>query len=154
MAADSTTANLENVIDILNGLFAKEQNSMVRFLADASPTLTRTEGEIRRPLVDMVKTHTRHCSELYRLIEYLGGIPINPQPQPEEQYMAFLALNFMLPKLVSTRKDTISTLTKALATLAKAPAEVKSLLQAHLKDHQRELAILEKAESHIAPGKN
>ena len=149
MAAPSPTADLDIIIDTINALFAKEQNSMVRFLADASPLLTRTEGEIRRPLVDMVKTHTRHCNELYRLIEYLGGIPLAPQPQPAEQYMAFLSLHFLLPELISTRHETIAYYNSAIANLAKGPAEARDLLTAQLKDHQRELAVLEKAQAHI-----
>ena len=91
------------VVDALNALLEAEQNSIFRFMGEGSPYLTRATVEIRRPLQQMMDTSYRHCGQLYALIEHLGGDPRPRGLQQEEQYLAFLSLKFLLPKLVDAK---------------------------------------------------
>ena len=99
MANLASVADPELVVDALNNLLASEQNNLIRFMDEGSPYLARASGDKRRSLSKMVPTHTRHCSELYGMIEYLGGVPENPKLEPEEQYMAFLSFDFIQASL-------------------------------------------------------
>src|SRR4051794_35491890 len=87
------------VIDALNGLLEAEENSIFRFMGEGSPYLSRASAEIRRPLNDMVLAGQRRAMDLADLIDRLGGVPATRSIQPEEQYLAFLTLKFLLPKL-------------------------------------------------------
>src|SRR5689334_5772634 len=92
------------VVDALNSLLEAEQGSIFRFMGEGSPYLSRASGDVRRPLQQMVDTNRRHVGQLWRLIEELGGEPRTGGLQPEEQYLAFLSLKFLLPKLVEAKK--------------------------------------------------
>src|SRR5947208_16698725 len=95
------------VIDALNSLLEAEQGSVFRFMGEGSPYLSRAAAEVRRPLAEMVTSTDRRAGELFSLIESLGGSPIPRGLRPEEQYLAFLSLKFLLPKLVTERELTI-----------------------------------------------
>lgn len=131
------------VIDTLNALLEAEQNSIFRFMGEGSPYLSRATGEIRRPLNEMVLIGDRHVMELADLIERLGGIPSPKSIQPEEQYLAFLTLKFLLPKLAEDKKLTIERYENALSALKGAPDDVMAVLNAHLAEHREHLKILE-----------
>src|SRR5881275_904767 len=89
-------ATPEAVVDALNSLLEAEQNSIFRFMQEGSPYLGRATAEVRRPLQEMVRASYRHCAELSATIESLGGVPRPRGLQPEEQYLAFLSLKFLL----------------------------------------------------------
>jgi hypothetical protein len=114
---------------------------------EGSPYLSRATAEIRRPLNEMVLTMQRHIMDLAYLIEQLGGVPTPVRAvQPEEQYLAFLTLKFLLPKLADAKKLTIERYENALRALkGSAPADVIDLLQSHLTEHRDHLGILQKA---------
>src|SRR5947209_5437518 len=86
------------VIDVLNSLLEAEVNSIFRFMDESYPYLSRATVEVRRPLTEMVQTNQRQAGELSELIESLGGYPAPRSVAPEEQYLAFLSLKFLLPK--------------------------------------------------------
>src|SRR5437763_5077155 len=93
-------------IDVLNGLLEAEMNSVFRFMGEGSPYLSRATAEVRRPLQEMVATIDSRVMTLAGLIDRLGGVPV-PGPRgvdPEEQYLAFLSLKFLLPKLLEAKK--------------------------------------------------
>ncbi len=140
-------------IDALNSLLEAEQNSVFRFMDEGSPYLHRATAEVRRPLHEMVASSHRHAGELHALIESLGGIPAPRLLQPEEQYLAFLSLKFLLPKLVDAKKLTIRRYENVLHALPHAPTEVKSVLNAHLAEHREQLKVLEKAAAEVAASK-
>src|SRR3954465_6082379 len=94
------------VIDALNSLLDAELNSVFRFMGEGSPYLSRATAEVRRPLAEMVTSSDRRAGEIYSLIESLGGTPIPRGLRPEEQYLAFLSLKFLLPKLVTEKQLT------------------------------------------------
>jgi hypothetical protein len=136
-------------IDVLNSLLEAEQNSVFRFMGEGSPYLNRASAEVRRPLGEMVETSHRNAGELYALVESLGGTPAPRLLQPEEQYLAFLSLKFLLPKLVDAKKLAIRRYENALRALPQASNEVKSVLNAHLAEHREQLKVLEKASADV-----
>ena len=142
-------------IDVLNGLLEAEMNSVFRFMGEGSPYLSRATAEIRRPLQEMVDTVNRRVMELADLIDRLGGVPI-PGPRgidPEEQYLAFLSLKFLLPKLVSVKHLAIERYENALKAIKSMrdnnDREVLDVLTAHLVEHQAQLKILEQAAADV-----
>jgi hypothetical protein len=138
------------IIDTLNALLEAERGSMFRFMGEGSPYLSRATAEIRRPLQEMVDTTQRHVMELAELIESLGGYPSDGlNVQPEEQFLAFLSLKFLLPKLVHEKELTIRRYENALASLRDAPAEVKAVLDAHLAEHRAQREILQRAADEV-----
>jgi hypothetical protein len=141
------------VVDALNSLLEAEQNNIIRFMDEGSPYLSRATIEVKRPIESMVRSSFRHCGEIFSTIERLGG---NPRPrglQPEEQYLAFLSLKFLLPKLVDAKKLTIRRYENTLRAVEDGPGEVIALLRRHLAEHQSELAMLEKAAADVLAGK-
>ncbi len=138
------------VIDALNALLEAEMNSIFRFMGEGSPYLSRATAEIRKPLNDMVQASQRHASELAGMIEHLGGIP-SPRGsvQPEEQYLAFLSLKFLLPKLADAKKLTVERYENSLRAIKGAPAEVSGLLKEQLNEHKADLQLLQKAASDV-----
>jgi bacterioferritin (cytochrome b1) len=141
------------VVDALNALLEAEQNSIFRFMGEGSPYLSRATVEIRRPLQQMMDTSYRHCGQLYALIEHLGGDPRPRGLQPEEQYLAFLSLKFLLPKLVDAKKLTIRRYENTLKSVENSPDEVTEMLRRHIAEHRDELKVLERATEQVLAGK-
>jgi rubrerythrin len=138
------------VIDALNGLLESELNSVFRFMGEGSPYLSRATVEVKRPLEEMIRTNQRHAGELSDLIESLGGYPVPRSIRPDEQYLAFLSLKFLLPKLANEKRLTIQRYENALQAFddgaaAAAPPIVADVLRAHIATHRRDLDLLEKA---------
>jgi bacterioferritin (cytochrome b1) len=139
------------VIDALNGLLEAELGSVFRFMAEGSPYLSRATVEVKRPLEAMVETNNRHAAELSDLIESLGGYPLPRSLRPEEQYLAFLSLKFLLPKLANEKRFTIERYENALAAMGDgAPPVVRDVLRAHVATHRRDLETLNKAAADAA----
>jgi bacterioferritin (cytochrome b1) len=141
------------VIDALNGLLEAELNSIFRFMGEGSPYLSRATAEIRRPLSEMVNAGNRRSMELAEMIDQLGGLPLPGSVQPEEQYLAFLTLKFLLPKLADAKRLTIERYENTLRALADSPAQVIALLRAHLAQHRADLHVLEKAAADLRAAK-
>jgi hypothetical protein len=127
---------------------------MFRFMGEGSPYLSRATVEVRRPLQDMVLAERRRAGELANQIDSLGSVPTpSVGIRRDEQYLAFLSLKFLLPKLVDEKKLHIERYENALAGLKTAPSvppEVTALLQSHLAELRIELAALERAAAHVA----
>jgi hypothetical protein len=87
----------------------------------------------------------RRAVELGELIERIGGTT-HPRPvQPENQYLAFLSLKFLLPKLAEAKRTTIERYENALRAIKGAPAEVIGVLERQLGEHREDLVALEAA---------
>ena len=141
-------------VEILNDLLDAELNSVFRFMGEGSPYLSKATAEVRKPLQEMVNTIPRRTREIADLIDSLGGVPTPRNIQPEEQYLAFLSLKFLLPKLVHEKNLAIRRLQNAIAGIRSAPErppEVMQLLESHLAELQRELGALEQATKHVTP---
>ena len=141
------------IIDVLNSLLEAEFNSIIRFMGESSPYLSRAGAEIRRPLMNMVITNQRLCSELYEIIDRLGGNPHVRGIEREEQYLAFLSVKFLLPKLVESQRITIRRYENALKSIGQGPGDVNAMLESHLAEHQAELTVLERAAARVASAK-
>jgi hypothetical protein len=83
----------------------------------------------------------------------LGSVPVPVVGiRRDEQYLAFLSLKFLLPKLVEEKKLHIARYENALAAIKRAPnqpPEAAPLLQSHLAELRAELAALERAAAHV-----
>ena len=133
------------VIDSLNALLESQQNSIIRFMGDSSPYLGGAPAPVRQTLRQMLDNHLKRSEELYRLIERLGASPRPRGLQPEEQYLSYLSLKFLLPKIVDAKELIIQRYENALKTLKNAPANVIELLEGQLADHRDELEKLKAA---------
>lgn len=137
------------IIDVLNGLLEAELGSIFRFMGEGSPYLGKATAEVRQPLAQMVATIPRRTREIADLIDSLGGVPTPRNILPEEQYLAYLSLKFLLPKLVSAEELLIKRYENALRVLQTAPDEVKGLLKRELAEHQSQLNILKDAAAQV-----
>lgn len=133
------------LIEVLRHLLAVELNSIFRFVGQGWPYLTRTTAEIRKPLLQMAAACERRAGHLVEMIDRLGG-SLPPRPvQPEDQYLAYLDLKFLLPRLAGAKRVMIQRYQSALSKLTDAPSEVLNLLNSHLAEHRADLEVLEKA---------
>src|SRR5687767_843089 len=133
------------VVDALNSLLDAEQSSVFRFMGEGSPYLSRATAEVRRPLQEMVEANSRHAANLARAIADLGGYPAPRPVRAEEQYLAFLSLKFMLPKLVDEKALIIRRYDNALRAVPDAPPQVTRLLRAQRAEHAAHLEVLKRA---------
>ena len=132
-----------SVLDVLYGLFEAEEASIFRFMRQGEPYLTRATVETRHRIEAMADTSLRHAAELARLIESLGGTIRLSAVHPENQYLAFLSLNFLIPKLAQAKRQSIQRYQNALSATRGADAQIIDLLKSHLAQHQADLAALE-----------
>ena len=138
------------VVDALNSLLEAEQNSVFRFMGDGSPYLSRATADVRRPLQEMVEANSRYVMELASMIQRLGGQPAPRQVQAEEQYLAFLSLKFLLPKLVNEKVLILQRYENTLRGLpADAPPEVAAMLRSHQAECRSQLEVLKKASDDV-----
>src|SRR5437660_1635513 len=100
LSSPNMTAVPAAIVDVLNGLLDAEQNSLFRFLGEGTPYLNRASADIRKPLQEMVQSTYRRSAELSGLVDSLGGVPAPRTIATEEQYLAYLSLKFLLPRLV------------------------------------------------------
>jgi hypothetical protein len=141
------------IIDVLNGLLEAELSSIFRFMGEGSPYLSKATAEVRKPLQEMVNTIPRRTREIAELIDHLGGVPTPRNIQPEEQYLAYLSLKFLLPKLVTSEELLITRYENALRALKAAPDEVVGLAKRELAEHKSQLEILKRAADEVAKSK-
>jgi hypothetical protein len=142
------------VVDVLNSLLEAEMNSIFRFMGEGSPYLSRATVEVRRPLQEMVLAERRRAGELADLIESLGTVPTPVVGiRRDEQFLAYLSLKFMLPKLVEEKAlelQRYENATRAVKPLPSVPPEVTALLDRHVIQLRVELSALEQAAAHVA----
>lgn len=130
--------------DLLSRLLRAEQADTFAYLAgDADPYIGQSCANLRQLLPAMVCSERRREGELACLVEDLGGTIRPAVASAEVQYLAYLSADYLLPKLVEARQRAIARYEQALADLPDAPAEVVSLLKAHLNELRRELEQLE-----------
>ncbi len=133
------------LVDALSSLVEAELNSLFRFMGEGSPYLSRTTAEMRTPILAMVAESERHAEEIAGLIEALNGVPPLRSVQPEEQYLAYLSIKFLIPKLISDKKLMIERNENVLASLPAVDPTITGLIKNHIADHQADITVLEKA---------
>jgi hypothetical protein len=154
----SSSGNRNNtpvaVVDLLNSLLEAELNSIFRFMGEGSPYLGRATVEVRRPLQEMVLAERRRAGELADLIESLGTVPTPAVAiRRDEQFLAYLSLKFLLPKLVEEKGLGLRRYENAVGGIKpfpNVPPEVPAVLNAHLAQLRAELSALEAAAAHVA----
>jgi hypothetical protein len=141
-------ANVDyDIIDLLSDLLQSEIAGAFHFMTEADPYINRAAAEIRRPLREMIVATLRREGELAALIDELGSTPPAPAVSKENQYLAFLSVDFLLPKLRDAKKVSIANYEKAIRLAGNENELVSSVLHSHLEEHRRELALLERTAS-------
>src|SRR6266568_7174326 len=135
-------------VDLVSDLLQSEQAGAFHFMTEADPYINRAEAELRRPLLEMIQATIRREGELAAVIDELGSSPPPPAVSKENQYLAFLSVDFLLPKLRDAKLASIRNYEKALK-LAGEDEMVTAVLEQHLREHRSELEQLEKALSHL-----
>ena len=100
----------------------------------------------------MVLTIEPRVLRLAELIERLGGTP-DSSPRGidrEEQYLAFLSLKFLLPKLVNAKKLIIEHYENAVRALKGGDREVLSAIRSLMSEHKAQLEALDRAAAQVA----
>jgi hypothetical protein len=133
------------VVDALNALLEAEQDSLFRFMAEGSPYLGKAGPEVRRALAYIAAADHRRAGELWRLIEQLGGEPRGRRPQPAEQFLAFLSIRFLLPKLIEAKDLLLQRYRNAISALSARPSSADVVLKTHLSEHAAEMEVLRSA---------
>lgn len=138
------------VLDVLNSLLDAEQNSLFRFMADGSPYLGRASPDVRAALDYIASADRRRAGELWRAIERLGDAPRGRGVEPAEQFLSFLSVKFLLPKLVEAKELLAERYRNAAAALRHSPSPADDLVRTHLSEHAAEMAILRQAADEVA----
>ena len=140
------------VVDALNSLLEAEANSIFHFVGPGSPYVASADIHVREPLEEFSRHLDRHQRELSELIRKLGGTPAHPPlPDPEDQYLSFLSLKFLLPKLVESKELMIQR-HQSVLNMIQADPEVMQLLQRHTDEMQSDLTILKRVADLVAGG--
>ena len=140
-------------IDSLNSLLEAEANSIFHFVGQGSPYLNQAGPAVRNTLEELARHLDAHQSELSHLIRALGGQPATPTPPlAEEQYLSYLSLRFLLPKLVDAKELMIERYKNALTAVEHDPKAVE-VLQRHLAEMQQDLVILKKTSADVVHAK-
>jgi len=142
MPGHKETITTAALFDVLSGLLEAEQGSVFRFMRHGSPYLTRATVETRRQIEAIADANQRHAAQLAELITRMGGLMGPRLVHPEDQYLAYLSLKFLLPKLANAKRETIERYQNALRALKGAPAEVREMLESHLAEHRAQLDML------------
>jgi len=137
-----------DIIDLISDLLQSEQAGAFHFMTEADPYINRAEAELRRPLLEMIKSTLRREGELAAVIDELGSTPPPPAVSKENQYLAFLSVDFLLPKLRDAKLASIRNYEKALR-IASENEMVVGVLEQHLREHRAELEQIDRALSHL-----
>ncbi|MBA2706329.1 MAG: hypothetical protein H0U59_00810 [Gemmatimonadaceae bacterium] len=138
------------VVDTLNSLLEAELNSVFRFMGEGSPHLGRATADVRKPLAEMVVAEQRRAQRLADAIEAFGVTPTpTPADRREDQFLAYLSLKFLLPKLVDEKQLQIRRYENVLRVVPMSEEAMVALLNAHLRELREELEILEKAAAQV-----
>lgn len=132
-----------DTVDVLADLLQSEQSNAFHFLTGADPYIHPALAELRRPLAQMSQNTLRREGELTDFLIELGSTPRPPAVSPEFQYFAYLAIDFLLPKLVEAKGQSINRYTAVLQLIGLSDPPLAQLLMSHLDQHREELAALE-----------
>ena len=144
----------EAIIDTLNGLLEAEVNSVFCFVLTSSPYMGQAPAEVKRIMQEMDSLCHEHRRELATLIESLGGVPrVRNLVPDEEQYLSYLSLRFLLPKLVMEKDLLLTRFENARATISNDYPQVIEFLTRMVTEQRQHLEILKKNAVEITQGK-
>jgi hypothetical protein len=144
------------IVDVLNSLLEAEQDSIIRFLGPGSPYLTTATAKLRDDLAVMAAATDRRSAGIAGTVDRLGGVSLPRKPQPAEQYLAYLSLKFLLPKLVDAEQLLIDRYDNALNLLDPngTPTVVLGMLKTFRLEHIEQQAAIQKAADEVLPGRS
>jgi len=144
----------EAIIDTLNELLEAEVNSVFSFVMSGAPYLNQATVELRQLMDEMYRACLEHRKALAGLIESLGGVPrVRNRVPDEEQYLSYLSLKFLLPKLVVEKDLLLTRFENAQATIGKNYPQVIEVLERIETEQRHYLEILKKAAAEVTHGK-
>ena len=137
-----------DIVDLVSDLLQGEQAGAFHFMTEADPYINRAGAEIRKPLLEMIRATVRREGELAAVLDELGSTPPPPAVSKENQYLAFLSIDFLLPKLKEAKLASIRNYEKAIR-IAGGDEMVTAVFEQHLRQHRSELEQVEKALTHL-----
>jgi hypothetical protein len=144
----------EAIIDTLNGLLEAEVNSIFCFVMSGSPYLNEASAELRRLMEQMHEACHQHRKDLAALIESLGGVPrVRNRVPVEEQYLSYLSLKFLLPKLVMEKDLLLTRFENAQATICREYPQVIAALEKMETEQRHYLDLLKNSAAIVTHGK-
>jgi hypothetical protein len=144
----------EAIIDTLNGLLEAEVNSIFAFVMTGSPYLNEASAELRHLMEEMHQVCNQHRKDLAKLIESLGGVPrVRNHVPAEEQYLSYLSLKFLLPKLVVEKDLLLTRFENAQATIDPEFPQVIEALERIEREQRHYLEILKESAAEVTHGK-
>jgi hypothetical protein len=132
-------------IDVLRGLLEAEMDSLLRCLEHQFPYVSRATADVHRRILAMLPSGQKRLAELSAALERLGELPSPARVHRSDQYLGFLSMAYLLPKLVSEAESAVRLCEQGLSALPDGPREVTDLLQRHLAEHREHLRALREA---------
>ena len=135
-----------NVIDALNSLLEAELNSIFRFVEDGFPYLNRASANVRKTISELATLSHKHATELADLIDSLGGVVLPRHVvRPEGQYLAYLSLEFLLPKMVVEKELLLERYKNTRLFIGSGNPEIVAVLDPIIAEQEQYLQRLRKA---------
>jgi bacterioferritin (cytochrome b1) len=135
-----------NVIDALNSLLEAELNSVFRFIEDGFPYLTRANADVRKTISELAQLSREHARELADLIDSLGGVALPRHVvRAEGQYLAYLSLQFLLPKMVAEKELLLERYKNTKLFIGSANPETAAVLDKIIAEQKQYLSVLRTA---------
>jgi hypothetical protein len=144
----------EAIIDTLNGLLEGHLGSIFHFVIRGSPYLNDAPADLRQLITEIDGVCKRETEDLVKLIESIGGVPrMRHRVAPEEQYLSFLSLKFLLPTLVNEKDLLLTRYENARASIGSGYPQVVDVLERIETEQCVYIEKLKAAASRVTHGK-
>jgi hypothetical protein len=144
----------EAMIDTLNGLLEAEVNSIFCFVMSGSPYLGEASADLRKLMEEMDHACHQQRKIMADLIGSVGGVPrVRNRVPVEEQYLSFLSLKFLLPKLVAEKDLLLTRFENARATIGNDYPHVQKVLDEIEGEQRHYLSQLKEAAAQVTGGR-
>ncbi len=139
-----TDAAIGPVTEALRELARAEQQGMLRLMGEGSPHWTRADAGLRAALARMLRSSDRRLGELAELLEPMGEDLPRVLSGHEQQYLAYLSMRFLLPKLIVEKREMVERYDRVIMTIGEsAMSAVVRTLQAQREELSNEAQVLE-----------
>jgi hypothetical protein len=137
----TTATQNTDLAGILDALLTGERTDAFGFLASSSPYVGHSAAAWRTVQTILAASRQRQL-ELAAMLDAMGVMPRPGTFPPETQYLAFLSMEFLLPKLIEAKERSIRQYEMALTQTGDENQHVTSVLARHLEEHRAELDLL------------
>lgn len=121
------TQTQSEIVQVLSGLLAAEQRGILHHLGELGAFVGAKLAGLSRPLAVMAGQQQRNETELGEMIESLGGLTPPLVVNMEMQTLAFLSVDYLLPKLIEEMKQTIGRYERAIEAAGEGSLENQML---------------------------